>query len=553
MHRPFALLIILLLIAVCYGQCLFFDFLNWDDPSHFLDNPSVQSLSPKNILEIFRTTVDQIYIPLSVLSHAVEHHFFSFNPMIYHFHNILLHIGVTILVFFFGRQCGLTENASLIAALIFGIHPMHVESVTWVTERKGMLYALLYMASLCAYGSYLKRKKFTLYGISLLCGILSILAKPTALSLPLVLFVCDWIHNRKINIRILAEKLPFFLYSGAIAWITFVLVYNRIPVENFSKGALVWIWTFSFYIFQFFLPSRLSLIYPIPEPISLGNPAYLFSVILVAILAGGLMILKSRRWHMIALLLYFFQIFFLLRFNDKTGVNVVADRFMYLPSLGFCLLLGYLFDSLITASNDPEHFRQNKAAKAAVILYLGALSIMTFIQVQVWKNDMTLWSSVLRINPHCDIAYHNRGYAFMQKGQYALALSDFQRALDLNPRRPETYNNRGMIFAKLGQSQKALAEFEKALLIQPGSSAVFINRGNLYRDEGKLSGAIKEYDRVLHLPETDPLMRALAYAEKAYALYLKEDPAAALQHIGQALAIFPDLDKALKYRALINR
>ena len=145
MSRPIALFIILILTITCYWQALFFDFLNWDDPAHFLDNPHIFSLNPGNIQKIFQATVNEIYIPLSVLSHALEYHFYAFNPMISHFHNILLHLGVTILIFFFSCQCGLTRNASLIAALIFGTHPMHVESVAWITERKDVLYAFFYM------------------------------------------------------------------------------------------------------------------------------------------------------------------------------------------------------------------------------------------------------------------------------------------------------------------------------------------------------------------------------------------------------------------------
>jgi len=290
-----SLLLILILVFACYGQVLFFDYLNWDDPVHFLDNPYIVSLSLDNLANIFRTTVNDIYIPLTVLSHAIEYHFFSLNPMLYHFHNVLLHIGVTVFIFFFSRQCGLTWNASLIASLIFGVHPLHVESVAWVTERKDVLYAFFYMAALYSYGLYLKHKTFFLYGGSLFCGLLSILAKPMALSLPIVLFICDWIHGRKFSLQSLIDKVPFFLYSMAIAWITFALN-ARAPGDGVFNGILIWIWTFSFYIFKFILPVHLVPVYALPTPVTISNPAYSYSILFVGTLAVLLWQWRRQRW-----------------------------------------------------------------------------------------------------------------------------------------------------------------------------------------------------------------------------------------------------------------
>ncbi len=553
MRRPAALLIILALVAACYWQALFFFFLKWDEPAHFIDHPLIFSLSPENILNIFRTTVNEMYVPLAVLSHAIEYHFYSFNPMVYHFHNIFLHLGVTVLIFFFSRQCGLTQNASLIAALIFGVHPIHVESVVWITERKDLLYAFFYMASVCSYCSYLKCKTFNLYGLSLLCGLLSILAKPMALSLPLVLLLCDWIHRRKPNVRSLAEKIPFFLYSAAIASITFVSVKSRLQVENVWEGILTLGWTFSFYISKFVLPVRLIPIYATPKPVHLTNPPFFFSLLFIVILAGTLSLWRRQRWYVFALLLYVAQIFFLLRPNVNVNIHVVADRFMYLPSLGFCLLFGYLFDRFINAPGPLKLLWRRLLTKSVLIVYLSSLVIMTLFQVQIWRNDITLWSTVIDANPHNDLAYHNRGYALLQEKEYTLALLDFEKSLQINPGRFESYNNRGMIFTEQGEFRKALNEFDKALAISPGFSAVFINRGNLYRAAGRLSEAIKEYDRILHRENPEPLMRALAFAEKSYALYLQNDYPAAREHINQALAIFPDLYKAFKYQDLLDQ
>ena len=199
----FCLSAVLLLTLAAFSSALNNQFLNWDDDRMLTENPSVRSLTPGNIQHIFTSTVQRVYIPLSVFSLAVEYAFAGDHPFIYHLDNVLLHLLVTGLIFVFALRMGLSGRAAGWAALLFGIHPMHVESVAWVTERKDVLYSVFYMASLISYWQYLEGKKKTDYGLSIVFGFLSILAKPMAISLPLVLFLLDWFKNRGWNKKIL--------------------------------------------------------------------------------------------------------------------------------------------------------------------------------------------------------------------------------------------------------------------------------------------------------------------------------------------------------------
>jgi len=258
------LTVILTVVFFSYVPTLDNDFVLWDDDMHLLENISVRVLDFEHVGDIFKSTVNKIYIPLTTLSFAIEYHFFEYDPFVYHLDNLLLHLGVVAFIFWLGLRLGLPIAGSGIAALLFGIHPMHVESVAWVTERKDALYSFFYMAALLSYCRYLDftkstpsfqiRKSYRLLVLSAVFGILSILAKPMALSLPLILLLFDWFHRRKITGAAIFEKVPVTVAIAGITWISYV-GHARIPGKNIVEGLLIWPWTFVFYLRQFLFPA----------------------------------------------------------------------------------------------------------------------------------------------------------------------------------------------------------------------------------------------------------------------------------------------------------
>jgi len=241
------LIALLLITFAVFTPVLDNELVNWDDQYHLLNNPTVISLAPGNIARIFKSIVITAYHPIPILTYALEYHFFQFNPFIYHLNNLLLHLGIVALIFLLAGRLGLSKEASFLAALIFAIHPMHVETVAWVTERKGLLYSLFYVMSLFFYAGYIQKGKKQNYFLSLLCGLLSILSKPIACSLPLILFLLDWFFKRRVNKKLLIEKIPYFLYVIPITFITYHM-HARIPGRSVGEGFLTFTWSLTFYI-----------------------------------------------------------------------------------------------------------------------------------------------------------------------------------------------------------------------------------------------------------------------------------------------------------------
>ena len=510
-----AIVVILLATTLAYLPTLKNDFIYLDDDSHLLENPAVRVLDAEHIKHMFTTTVSGVYVPLTFLTFAFEHHLFKYTPFIYHLDNLLLHLAVTALVYYLALQIGLPLRAAFIAGLLFGIHPMHVESVSWITERKDVLYSFFYILALCAYWKYLSGGKKAPYVASVIFGVLSMLAKPMALSLPLVLFVFDWFKGRKLTLSMILDKIPHFLYAVGIAWITYRLN-ARIPGENVQSGAIIWIYTFVFYIRQFLLPLVLVPMYALPEPIVAMNVHYLVSAGLFLVIVGFLFRMRKNRWVMLAALYYFFSIFFLLRYDTVVDKNIVADRFMYLPCLGICFLLGYGIDRLY------ERIKGRGGLPVATVTILlltaaGWLGVKTFTQTKVWRASIPFWSYVLQYYPENAMAYGNRGEAYRDQERYDLAMKDFNTSIIADPDYMESYNSRGQMYGMMGDTDAALADFKKVIELRPDFDEAYNNIGVIYSMQERPDEAIGYYEKAIKI---DPFNDDALYNAGEY--YYKE-------------------------------
>ena len=556
-RKLFILLAILAITFVSFSSILNNGFLNWDDNFHLVGNRSVRFFDIKHM---FTSTVNENYIPLTILSFAIEHHFFGLNPFIYRLDNLLLHLVVTGLVFLFALQVGLTVRGATFAALLFGIHPMHVESVAWVTERKDVLYAAFYMGALCSYWRYLEDKRIKSYLLTIVLGMLSILAKPMALSLPLILFVCDWLKGRKFNLKVFYEKVPYFLYIIPIAWITFSLN-KRIPGDNLIEGALIWVWTATFYIKKFFSLFIFIPWYSLPKPVSISNFHYASSLIILFFLLICLARYRKNRWLIFASLFYFVSIFLLLR-CDISDPQIVADRFMYLPSVGICVLLGVSWER-ISGNLKKRGVAFRNAGCFCLILLFSVLCVKTYFQSEIWEDDVNLWSYVINKSPNnADKAnyvaytkrgtayddqgeyelamadynkalgiisednsdkakiYHHRGVAYLGQNNYDLALDDFSKALDINPNFAEAYNSRGIMYGMTGDYELALDGFNKAIAINSGFIEAYNNRGIIYYDLGSYDLALADFNKALKIDSN--CVQAKNNRERVYEILDKE-------------------------------
>ncbi|MBF0521683.1 MAG: tetratricopeptide repeat protein [Candidatus Omnitrophica bacterium] len=548
-------LIIVISTFLVYSSSLGNKFTNWDDEKFLTDNNLVRSLSLANIEKIWTTPVQHVYVPLSILSAAVEYHFAGLNPFVYHLDNLLLHLAVTSLVFFFVLRLGLSLPAAGFAALLFGLHPMHVESVAWVTERKDVLYALFYMLALSSYVKYLDQKNRKDYFFSILFGILSILSKPMALSLPLVLFLLDWFKKRKVCRDSFLDKLPHVAYIIPITWITYAL-HTRVPGKALGQGILIWSWTLIFYFKKFFFPSQLIPVYALPQPVALTNPEYLFAAGLLIVLVGSIMIFRKNRWFLFGLAYFFVSIFFLLRFDSSVDKNIVADRFIYLPSLGFCVFLGY-------AAQESFRFLRVKNVKAAQVfstVLVGILCMLgakTVFQVNVWKDSLALWNHELRYSPLEYMAYANRGEFFVHQKKFDLALKDYNEALRIKPDYTKALNNRGMLYKTFGKNGLAEEDFKRAIFAEtksPSGTAdvlarAYNNLGLIYFEEQKLDVALQCFNESLKLDTTIEQ----TYNNRALVYDAQGKPDLAFADYNKAIMVNPKFAEGYNNRAIFYK
>ncbi len=465
-------LILAIVVCLAFWPCFSSGFLNWDDPDHLLYNSFLPFHHFNDIRILFSApnSVDEtnlLFLPLTILSFGIERFFWGLNPFVFHLNNILLHILSSILVFALGYRMGLSRKGALIAALVFALHPMKVESVAWVTERKDVLSGVFYLGALVLYWDYIKSAQGMKYIFALLCGIASVLAKPMALSLPIILFLFDWVARRRPTMNSLLDKLPFMIAIWPIAAIT-TMLHTRPFLWNPVKTVLLGAYSSTFYVIKFFLPFDLSAIYLIPKPITLQQPQYAAAILTLTVVLLGFYLFRHKRWVVFAFLFYVLTMFFLWRIDSYERI-IVSERFMYIPSVGFSFLIGAGWDKLFFKK--PSGQRRGWIWASLLSSFLAG---MTFSQCFFWQDSLVFWNEVLRKNPNYFKAFYNRAdcllndhtiakrYFLDNKTRYLMAREDLYQAIRISKDDPDAWNNLGYVFRRLGHNKEADAAFIKA-------------------------------------------------------------------------------------------
>jgi len=542
--------IILLITFASFLPVLQSDFTNWDDDQYILQNQLVRHISLDNIVRIFYTISehDKTYTPLTILSYSLEYHFYKFDPFIFHLNNLVLHLGVVALIFAFARQCNLSIIASFFATLLFAIHPMRVESVAWITERKDVLYALFYMSAVISYVRFLSSQRKQFYILSLCFGLLSILAKAMALSLPIVLLICDWFFLRKITARNLTNKVPYLLYIIPIAWISFSQnIHIMSASHNLMDSVFIFLWSLTFYIKKFFFPLTLLPDYFLPKPISFSNPEYLISFIIFALLVYLVIRFRKQRLFIFSVLIFLGSIFFLIRFKEILNPSFTADRYMYLPSMGFCLLIGLGIEKLLKRSSAKNAMMPRAVCFLLIGILFGFLSIKTYQQTKVWKNSLNLWNYIIKNYPQYARAYLNRGEHYASLGKYDLAIKDFDKAVKLKPIYFKALANRGSVHGIKGRYDLAIKDLTSAININNDFADAYYNRGNVYISVNKYELALKDINKAVELNPN----YSDAYNARGRIYYLINQYDLALNDYDKALDLNPNNINAYNNRGII--
>jgi len=429
-----------------YLKTIGFDFLpSWDDGEYVLDNTRVHGLSLENLRLIFTTAYFSNYAPLHLLSYALDFSLWGLAPKGFHLTNILLHSANAALVYILARRLTKDGFASFIAAALFAFHPLNVENAAWVSERKTLLTALFSFASILSYVSFREQGRMGLYLLSLILFVLALLSKPLAVVLPLALVAYD-IFLRK-ELKALRWPLPFFALAAAFAFMAFRAHADASAIESetLSKDVLLNIvyptmlpvyWE---YVKLIIWPSNLSGFYDVKLRFSFLEPAVLaafFSwvAVFLAVLWKGTA--QARFWFL------WFWVWLLPVSNIIPLPVYYADRYAYMPAIGFFVLFGLL----LSAASSRVGLKAAGTVSAAVVIAMGAAA---FVRMDVWKNEVAFWEDTVKKSPGQDKAHLNLGYAYEMKGRFEEAEKEYLAALSIYQSQ-EAMSNLEMVRLKKG-------------------------------------------------------------------------------------------------------
>ena len=436
------------------------------------------------------------YHPLTILLMSATYQLFGLSPDGFHSVNLLLHLLNTALVFFVIRNLSRRDNIALVAALLFGIHPIHVESVAWAAELKDLLYTFFFLASYRVYLSYVNKPGAWQYLFCLFLFGQAMLTNAMAASLPVDVLLTEFFLRRKFSWSVVLEKIPFVLLAVGLGIVAVIAQKTQSnPAEYvfpFTDRILYAGASFLEYLGKLLLPMHLYAHYA--YPVLSGQPVpgqiILYCVLSVLIVAFAIYSLRRGRTFFFGLAFFAITIFLVLQLLPVGGARM-ADRYAYVPSIGIFFLAGAGMAWLI----------QRKQATAAWSL-LAVCTIFfcyrTFAQSKTWKNDLSLWNDVIRQDQGSGVAYNNRAMVYM-KSDSVKALDDFTKAIAINPRYGLSLFNRGVLYAGMKRNEEAIADYTAAIHLDPGYTEAFINRGNVRMDIGQYTGARNDYDSAIAL------------------------------------------------------
>ena len=552
--RALIVSVILVVTFIAFYPSLQNDLLKtWDDQAYVTNNDLIKNLSGSDILRIFRDDrgLYANYHPLTTLSLAINYHFSKENPFGYHLTNLILHLLNTLLVFIFiYLLTKKNQEIAAVTALLFGLNSIHVESVAWISERKDVLYAFFFLASLIAYQHFLKRPDWKLYALSLVLFLGSMMSKAMAASLPLVLILIGFMEKRQWSWKLLPDKIPFFILA-----ILFGLYAIRIQAASSAIGGIMFPlvmrifhagYGFTGYILKIFFPVGLSAYYPYPYPlvnsawITDNTPPVFFLTLIatIAIFCFSIYCILSGRKKLhvpgFGLLFYAVTIVLVLQFLP-VGRAIMADRYAYIPSIGLFLMAGYYINLLY----------QRKGARVAVMvlgaLYAGLLFYLTREQNQVWKNDETLWSNAVRNYPSDNryaLAFANRANFYQMDGKPREALKDLLLVAGWNKKDDNVLDKIGKIYGKdLNDLETSVMYFQQAYQVNPQNLEVIKDMTTIYGIKGDLNKSLEYSLKGLEIDKNDAFL--LYSAGVSYSNLGQQ--ALGKQYIDKAIALDPSL------------
>jgi protein O-mannosyl-transferase len=546
------------IVWVVFGQTLGCEFVNYDDNIHVYDNPAVKSgLTWKSIAWAFQFSQTDYWHPLDFLSHMLDCQLYGLAPAGHHLTNVLLHATVAILLFLVLRQMTGALWRSAFVAAVFAIHPLRVESVAWVSERKDVLSGLFFMLTLGAYVRYVRHSwSLARYLAVVLLFTLGLMSKPTLMTLPFVLLLLDcwplqrfvllavpgaagvtgsagWWSYRPVIIRLMIEKLPLFVLSAAACVQAAI---GNSPAFEINKSlprilqisnAMV---SYVAYIWQMVCPVKLAVLYPFPTGgLPLGE--VVGAVSLLVIISVVLFVLRQRHPCLLVGWLWYLGMLVPMIGFVQAGAQARADRYTYLPQIGLYWLLTWAAADLCAGW---RHRRAVLGGLATVIL--AALIFCAHAQTAYWQKSESLWTHTLACTSGNDVAHNNLGNALLRKGKVDEAITHYQKALQITPDYAEARDNLGTALLFKGNVDEAITQYQAALQIKPDYADAHNSLGYALLQKGRVDEAIAHCQRALQIKPD----YAEAHDNLGYALLQKGRVDEAITQYQTALQIRPD-------------
>ncbi|MFA6261317.1 MAG: glycosyltransferase family 39 protein [Bacteroidia bacterium] len=497
--------VILAYAFVLFSKSLNFPFITFDDPDYVVNNLLIRNFSLQGIWDILTTPVIGMYNPITFLVYMIEYQIAGLSPKTFHFFNIVFHLIATAFVYNFTYKLSKSYITAALVALLFAIHPTHVSVVTWVSQTKTSLFLIFYFSALISYLRYLEKpeRKYLIYaGMYFL---ISVLSKPSAVTLAPMLILIDYYTGRKIDKRSLMEKIPFFIISLIFG---IVNLYSHMEAEdaifdvndNYSliNNLLISNYSIVFYFKKLIFPFNFSTIYPYPDNTPILPLKYYLSIPVIPFLIWAVYKSGQFKKEMIFGLLFFVIAVSVLVKILPSGFFRAANRYTYLSYTGLFYIMGqfctYVYDGKFKFSEKLKPYMF-----ALLAFYLLFCTYKTSVRIDVWKDSVSLFTDVINKKPKLAMAYNLRALAKLETGDRQGAREDYMMAIKINPKYFEGYINLGIIDYSEGKFEEAMLNYDKGIRLNSTLGMGFHNRAILKMKTGDTLGAYNDWKKAIEL------------------------------------------------------
>jgi len=568
-NRSVAIIIYLFLVAISlavFGQTIRYEFVNFDDDLYVYNAPAIRAgLTVKGLALAFTSPHARNWHPLTTISHMLDCQLYGLKAGGHHATNIVLHtIAVLLLFRVLWQMTGAVWKSAVVAAL-FAVHPLHVESVAWVSERKDVLSAVFFLLMLDAYFRYTRARSVTRYLAVAVLFAAGLMSKPMLVSAPVILLLLDYwplrrfeqlsLTNDRAKIaksgdqwrviqHLFLEKVPLLAISAGSCVITFILQKRAIG----AIPPLPFLWRmenafaiYMIYIWKTLWPTRLAVFYPHPND-TLAIWEILLAIGLLFAMTIAAIVFRKERPYLFTGWCWYLGMLLPVIGLVQVGEQGHADRYTYLPQIGLFVAVVWLAAELAKGRRSRSRLAVTTAVAASVIVALGWAA---FIQTSYWRNSETLWTHALAVTSDNDVAHNNLGYLCVDRGELDKAISHFETAVRIRLSKRDPHYSVGSAFVQMnladalgrkGEPDEAMVHYEEAIKLQPNYADAYYNRGNILFAEGRIDDAIADWEKTLQIQPND----ADAHTCLGNALLRRGSVKEAVAHYENAIALAPE-------------